>query len=434
MKSSKDERVKIRPLQRTDPEQTTAQWKEKFIKQIQDESGELAEFIETDKRPSDPGVFPAEPLKPSDMLMPFMIEDFKAKNNLSTNPTPLDIWSQYQRDMASFETAKAKHMSAWKMYSETFPRINKDCFKILEGALTEPTIKSMLHPVLGIPGADKAYQEKDTFAFTKMAIDYVESTGTATTTDSYEYHKTKLDTSRQPEGSRIDEYFAAYSRLEENYVKARGSPLMAFEIAKQTETFVKTLDNSWDSWRENRRLGNTLPKDMTTLIAQLMAEESRRTNEKETAIAKQADMKMSTAHTTTSRPTTSKPQAKTEEALKPVDCAGVVNKRSQPFHVPGHQKTFRPKHKSHFRCDACQNFYKEKLAAGEVDPPYRLRAQMKKGAGKKGKTSKHAHRSDGDEDSAEEDEDYDELEGMMTTHATEGYYVILGEANLSVGL
>ena len=82
------------------------------------------------------------------------------------------------------------------------------------------------------------------------------------------------------------------------------------------------------------RLGNTLPKDMTTLIAQLMQEESRLTNEKETAIAKEADAKMSTAHTTTTESkATSRKEAKAE-VLDLIECVGVMSKRSQPFLFP----------------------------------------------------------------------------------------------------
>ena len=138
MKSSKDDRANFRPLQRADPEQTTAQWLENLIKLIQEESGELAKFMELDSRPSDPGDFPEEPLKPTAELMPFMIEAFKIANNMSTDPTPLDIWSKYQRDMTKYVTAKALHGIAWKMYHETFPKINEDCFKVLQVALTEP--------------------------------------------------------------------------------------------------------------------------------------------------------------------------------------------------------------------------------------------------------------------------------------------------------
>jgi hypothetical protein len=41
-----------------------------------------------------------------------MLAAFKAANNMPTDPTPLDIWTKYQRDMTKYVTAKALHAIA----------------------------------------------------------------------------------------------------------------------------------------------------------------------------------------------------------------------------------------------------------------------------------------------------------------------------------
>ena len=410
------EEPKLRQLQRNDPLQNFSQFKINIIKEIQKKSGELASCIEADVRPSAPTSSPAEPVKPNSNIMALLIA--RLSSTMSMTPTELDVWEDYGIKLAAHRDLLKEHDRSTTLALVDFPRYNKDCFSILETNISEATILSICDVATGVPGADKAYKEKDTFAFLKMAGVHVDNVPADVKGTSILSHKTALDTYRQRVGSTIDEHVAEYRRREKTFLDARGSPFLPYELTMQADSFLKTLDQErWggkDGWIDSRNKTGTMKTDLSAIIDDLRIEETRTANLLSIERAKEFDIKGGTAHATSAetRKAVKAVSAGGGTTSKPVDstaaksCSGVVNDRSQPYAVAGHTKNFTPRFPSFTRCNACQAFYRARVADGSITAP--VRAARPKA--KSGRKAGQAHRSEAEEEDEGDDEEYGEDE------------------------
>ena len=297
------------------------------------------------------------------------------------------IWERYAIEKAAYEDKSEAYKVKFKdEVNETFPHENRKAFAILEKSMSEASVED----VKRIPEGARAYEQKDAFAFLRLAMESHDFVPAQISDRACQNAQLRFESYRQPASATISEYLNEFRRRLDYYCKVRGDK--AEDVYKDYQLkgllLASLHPDAWGEWHRIRQLTSTMPATFEGVENALREEESARvlSSFKDPL----ADHLPAAAHATR--------------------VSGKAGATEPPLAIPCSEcgTCFTPKRPAHHRCQACQKRFaeeKKKLRNGTKLPAASGPSTTVKGSRKT--NSKMAHKIEAYSVGPDEEDDDD---------------------------